>query len=106
MHNLNPINIATIALEHVRILATEFQRNQIILQSNPSEEEVEFGRHIWPSYEYGLNPLEMLSSENPLLPLNASVPLPLPLFNAMLLPPLRRSHVLISMKNLERLKAR
>ena len=46
MHNLNPINIATIALEHVRTLATEFQQNQIVLQPIPNEEEVEFGRHI------------------------------------------------------------
>ena len=38
MRNLNPSNIATIALEHVRILATEFQRNKIILQSDPCEE--------------------------------------------------------------------
>ena len=46
MQNLNPINIATIALDHVRTLATEFQRNKIVMQPNPNEEEVEFGRHI------------------------------------------------------------
>ena len=34
MQNLNPINIATIALEHVRTLATEFQRNKIVMQPN------------------------------------------------------------------------
>ena len=38
MHNLNSINIATIAFEHVRTLATEFQQNKTVLQPIPNEE--------------------------------------------------------------------